>query len=508
MNPGRLRRFPACLPIVILLLLTLRLPAGADENSPPVQNRDLGFTQGIKAFEAGEYDIAFSRFQQAHLVDPENPEVLIYLVRSAIELRRYDRASTALKELAEIEDSADVQFYVAYIAYQEGRYREAVNGFQRAETMGSEIPTIPFFLGASLFRVADFDRARPLLEKSVRDLPETHPNSRFYLGATYLQQEEYTRAMRELRAVVDAEGDSRLGRTAANLLRQAERGNERTKWWEVSFELGSAYDSNVLYEPETDVVSGEEASYGFGSFEGVLYPYRTAQGHAGVGYALYQSIHFASDDDIVRDFDITRNAGSLTFMAHVLQGVPGVLTGLDYEYSDAHLGGVRYQQTHEIKPQATVIESDITATRAQVVVQDKTFPDFDGRDALYLRPTVSQLFSLYHRTINTAVELGYEQNEAESDLFDYQGVSVFVGAAIPVIGELSSILGLQGRFLDYVHHPDDRTDRRLIVDAGLKYGLTKYLSAHANYRHSRNDSNEDIFAWEKDVASLSVALEL
>jgi uncharacterized protein (PEP-CTERM system associated) len=111
-----------------------------------------------------------------------------------------------------------------------------------------------------------------------------------------------------------------------------------------------------------------------------------------------------------------------------------------------------------------------------------------------------------HHKAKTAVEVGYQKNDAESDYFDYHGLKGYIGGIFPLIQNLSALGGLQYRYLDYLNQSENRIDRKITTDLGLSYTLVENYTFQLKYRYARNDSI-DRYTWQKHVISLSALFE-
>ncbi|MBZ0271336.1 tetratricopeptide repeat protein [bacterium] len=485
------------------------VPADADPHAPPDElsanpDRDFHHTLGLMAFEQEDFERAFSYFARALRSAPDDTALLVAFAESAIHLERWDRAISALRRALRIDPvHARARFLVGLIAYRQGRYRDALDSFDGASDAGFDEPMLRFYRGASRFKIGEWESARRDLEFAVAELPETHPNSRFYLGVTYFELEDYREAVDELEIVVDTADDPALERVAARILDEAQARARRYKWWEIGVELGAAYDTNVLYEPADDIVAGEDGAYAFGMFEGTVYPWRTPDGYVGAGFHFFQSVHLADQDDAIREFDLLVNAFSLDSQVRVRHAMPEFHVGIGYEISDVFLGTDRYEVAQEIEPSATLVESARTATRASVAFRQKAFPDFDARDGVAVEPTVAQLFEPARPAgAKAAIELGYLQNSAASDLYDYYGGRLFYGMSVPLRRDLTSSGAVEFRYQDYVNHIGNRRDQRLSLDLGLRYDFVSFIYGQLMFRHARNDSLSD-YRWQKNVVAVA-----
>lgn len=464
---------------------------------------ELYMTKAVYAMNIGDDARAFSWFGKVLSVDPGNVKALHLQGVVASRLGRFERAEEILKRcLAQKGAPAEARFDLGFVLYSQGRYREAQVQFDMASRAQVTEPSLPYYLGASLFRLKEYERAEQTLNLALESVPDMEVNIRFYLGASYYEMGRYSRSIRNLRRCLELSPGPKVAQRAEELLAAAMRDRNLAKWWDVQFTLGMAYDTNVLYEPEDLEVTDQAGFYGFTSFDGTLYPIKKRAGTLGAGYSFYQSIHYNPDSEVLGDFDLLRHAGRIEGMARLLGGYPGLYAGLDYEMSYASLGGQLYQVQHQFLPYMNLYESHTTSTKILSTVRLKRFPDYQERDGIFYEPGLAQFYHFMQRRGTFAAEVDYANNDAESDLYDYQGVRVFTGVLVPVAGGLSSVVGLQYRYLDYTNHPENRIDRKITTDFAMRYTVMEFFTTQLSYRFARNTSLER-YSWQKHVTSLS-----
>lgn len=467
---------------------------------------DLYMSKAILAMNVGDYARAYSWFAKVVAVEPENVNALYLQGVTASRLGRFEAAEEILKKCIQLEKRPPVAHYdLGYVLYSEGKYLEAVVQFRIALALKVDQPALAYYTGAALYHLGDYEKAVEILAPNVENVPEVVANAHFYLASSYFAMGKFGRAQRHFEKCSNLSPKSAVGRKAHEMAVAALREQQLAKWWEIRFEMGGAFDSNVLYEPE-DVayeISEEEGFYGYTAFQGLIFPIRNRRGNLGVGYNFYQSIHLAAGNDLLTDFDVQSHAGQIQSAGRLFsKNDLAIYAGFDYEFMYSLLGGSHYEDQNEFVPYVTLVESTFTATKIAPQVQLKQFPEYPERDSMFFGPSLTQMFNFMHGKGKAAVEVQYQQNDAESDNYDYQGIKGFGGAVVPVYGDFSAILGLQFRYLDYLHNVDGRIDRKVTSDLGFRYDIGKYFATMCNYRYARNQSI-DTYTWQKHVASLS-----
>ncbi len=476
--------------------------------SPPAYGHEsetgsLYMTKAIYAMNIGDDTRAFSWFGKVVAIQPENVIARYLQGICASRLGRYAQAENILKACFTIEGyPLELHYDLGFVLYSQGRYREAAVQFGIAYNDKIDEPTLPYYLGASLFRTKEHSRAVVFLEEALETVPEVESNTRYYLGASYFALKRYRKAQRNLEKCLELKPGAKVTESASRLLALAIREKNLAKWWDIQLELGLGYDTNVLYEPDDLEVTDQAGFYGYSAFDAMVFPLKANFGILGAGYGYFQSIHFDPDNEVLGDFDLLRHGGRLEGQGTIIKGIPALYLGLDYELSYATLGGRHYQNQHLVLPYLDLIETRSTATKLSSVVKLKRFPDFQERDGSFFGPSITQRFNFYMNKGKSAFEVGYQHNEAESDFYDYRGVKFYAGAIVPIVGRLYGTGGAQYIYLDYMNHPESRIDRKMTGELGLKVIPVEFFSIQLKYKFVRNQSLER-YTWQKHVTTMS-----
>lgn len=493
--------------LAILLVLAGLVLTGGVAHAATSETVELYMTKAVFAMNVEDDARAFAWFGKVLSVEPENVTALHLQGVTASRLGRFARAVTILKTCIALDGAPpEAHFDLGFALYSMGRYREAVVQFDIARLASVDVPSIDYYLGAALFRLREYERAVQSLEPVFDAMPEVRANAHLYSGASLYALGKYRRAQKHLEKAIELAPGSPVAQRADELLDATIRERHLAKWWDVRFKMGVAYDTNVLYEPDDYEVSDQAGFYGFTAFDGMVFPLKERAGSLGVGYSYFQSIHYDPDDEVLSDFDLNRHTGVFEGLGRIRKGYPGLYAGLDYELSYVTLGGQHYQVMHHLLPSLTLVEASNTATRASTVLQVKRFPDFQERDGLFIEPVLTQMFNFMQRRGKAAVEIGYQQNNAESNTYDYQGLRGFAGTRVPAVGGLSFLAGLQYRYLDYLNHAEKRIDRKITTDLGVEYAFLEFFTTQVGYRYARNSSLER-YSWQKHVTTLSFQVE-
>jgi tetratricopeptide (TPR) repeat protein len=98
-----------------------------------LRGRDDSMSEGLAAFDSGQYGLAERAFARVVDDDPENVSALLYLGRMYRVQGRHEEAADVLRQAAAVDaDDADVQRELGYLFLDLGRPSAAVERFRRA----------------------------------------------------------------------------------------------------------------------------------------------------------------------------------------------------------------------------------------------------------------------------------------------------------------------------------------------------------------------------------------
>ncbi len=485
---------------LLLCLLPAVVVFAAEETA------DFHQARAEAAYLAGDYARAYRFFELALSADPSRTWNLHRQALCAVHLEQYDKAEPLLRQVLTRADARpDAYFDLGLTLYHLRRYREALVQFTLARQKGATIETIDYYRGACLVRTGQYEAALEALNAAYQALPERRASIAYYQGACAFAEERYGGAIEYWKEAYELSEPGPFRTNIERLLRRAREEHRRTRLWDATVVFGGAWDSNVFYEPEEFEVADRSGFYWFAAADLALYALRSRNGALGAGYRFYQSLHVDTREQLLDDYDLTRHGLRLEAMSRLGQQSPLFLGG-EYEWSRAMLAGDNYQESNAIRPFLHLREGAAAATRLGLDAEWKSFDEYPYRDALYLSPALTQIFTFWNQTATLLLEASYENNAAETDNYDYRGFGGFASLELPLVGSLTMLTGLRGRYLDYQNNVEERIDRKYVVDAGLRYHFTDWLYSSLGYRFQNNVSLEE-FTYEKHVYQLDIGFD-
>ena len=452
------------------------------------------------AFIKGDYARAFRFFELAYATDPERTDNLHRQALCAGHLGQWGKAEALLRDvLSKSEARPEAHFDFGLALYMQGQYRDALNALDRAAELGVDLPTLDYYRGAAYFRLGEFEQALAPLSSASRALPQRNAHLGYYLGGTDLALGDYEAAIENLQRAYERTEPGAFRDLIGRLLMEAEEKRRRQRWFEIRFDLGGAYDSNVFYEPEEFEIADREGFLGYTDLDIALYPYRRDWASIGVGYRFYQSLHVdTTKEQLLSDFNLTSHMPRLEAMLRIVPGRVPVYLGGAYERSRHFLAGEHYQDANVYTPYFTISETHWTATQLGARLETNRFKKFNERDAFYAAPAIAQLFAYAKGTGRLFVEASYEHNDADAEQYTYRGIGGYVATDFTLVGPLDVLAGWRYRYLDYTQSEEGRIDRKMVIDAALRVHATRWLAFGTGYRFQNNVSL-DPFSYEKHV---------
>lgn len=149
----------------------------------------------------GAYDNALAAYEEARLLNPNSPAILLVMARLEIANENPDRARELLNEaIAMKQDYVDAIFLLSQLEVQVGNTTEALQSAEAAAFFQQNNPNILFQVALLRQATGDVDGAIVVLER-IRSITPTFANARYVLAALYAQNEVYDLAIVELEAL-------------------------------------------------------------------------------------------------------------------------------------------------------------------------------------------------------------------------------------------------------------------------------------------------------------------
>jgi len=499
----------------------------------------------------------------ARRVGAQTTEADVFVAQAIVDFdeKRYDEALANLRRALEIQpDHVEALYYTGVVQMARGRPAEAVPPLERAHTVAPADLAVTQQLGLAYFAQKQYDRAQPLLEEVFRadpkrdslgyyvgflryrnkdyrgslaafragttKSPEIEQLTRFYtglalgvLGATGQAEAEVEQALKV------APGSALTG--PAERLREAlatARSREHRLFLEVR--LGAFYDDNVRVIPDADTSEPlvqqlrQPAHESAGALAAINASYvwlRTEDWESTVGGSFFGAYNFD-----LPDFNIYDLVGTLGLTRKLALGSMPAQVGLEYAFDELILGESEFLIRNTVALPGTLVEGEHNLTQAFLRYQNKDFreprslPSEERRDADNWAVGIVHLLRFSHDRHFLSVGYQFDWEDSDGKNYQYTGNRFLAGAqyTLPWQG-IRLKYNLDAHLRQYTHKdslfPTNAPDTRRRSDTDLTHSvraelpLGDGLTLAAEYLHTTDDSNLAVFAYTRNVYSLTLS---
>ena len=492
------------------------------------EQSELLYSRGLVDFHAGRYSDALTLFDQAVNADANDVYARYYRGVTEGRLGNYQAAASDLRTVLAAKPDLDqgaLELGVALV--QTGEYADAVPYLEQAQRVGTLDAEASFFLGIAQLRLGKTAAARQNFERAAARDPELALASRYYLGVVEYQGKNWPKAQEHFSYVATTSPNSEMGRQANTFLGQIRAGVQPgaqpgLQPYQLYGAVGFQYDSNVALAPSDEVLAAQEAishtEDGRATIlaGGVYAPWRSEHAQFSIGYEFFQSLHFS-----LTEFNLQDHRPN----AQVLVNLGPVQLGLYGQYDYYLLKGQSFLQQGTAVPSVTVPESDFGRTEVFFRLRRRDFFNghFSGElsnfkpsgvlDSFNYAPGIRQF--VYLGAPSNYVYLGYRFTREDpinhqGNQFAYDGQEVDTGAGWALPWDIKVELDYAYRYEDYANQsrstfaPNGRIDNVHQIAFAADRALTDHLDLTLGYLGTINDSNDDLFNYDRNIVSLSL----
>lgn len=235
--------------LVLLLALTVARasPVSGDEPKPP--SADQLLHEGVRLYDAGDFENALSRLHDALELQPGDPTITYEIGLSLQALKRYAECASLVEPMIAKVERLKRDFYVlaASCIDNAGDPKRAGALFDMALRDFPDDPQLHFNAGVTRLGGKEPELAKELLKDSVMLRP-THPASHLYLGMAF-EQSGFTvpAILAYIRFLTLAPADARAPGAALAIGRLLGLG----------IEVKSDGSTNLVIDPEASTEEGD-----------------------------------------------------------------------------------------------------------------------------------------------------------------------------------------------------------------------------------------------------------
>ena len=456
----------------------------------------------------GRCEEAIETARRARALAPQDAASAAVEGRCLLDLKRYQEAAPVLADARRLDPgNAEVAVEVLMVQYHLGNRTEAERALVDAERLAPNDARVALYKGLLLADSAKEREAAEVLERAASLDPSADPYASYYAGMAWARANEREKARESLERARAAGGP--WGAEAERALAELDAGGVASRFW-VRAEAGIEYDSNVVLKGNDvglpDDISGKEDWRGAWNVLAGAEAFRT-RNWAGGAIAGYQGT--AQFD--LHEFDLQYPTGSIYLDGRVddksfvrLQPYGGYA----WQESDPYLahGGAELSYYRDFD------KAGSGRLWARVGYQNYLYStqldeDEVSRDGWEYLGGYEHTLPFETGTTLRAGLIGGAYR-AQGDDFDYYTGGVYGGVRQELPWRFA--LDLSGGF-DYQAYernssfsPDDprgnRHDSIWTAQVELERPLTDWLILSGRYRYHNDDSNVDVYDYDRHIA--------
>ena len=392
----------------------------------------------------------------------------------------------------------------------------------------------------------DFDQAMQSVDQNklrtarerLTSILATNPSlsrARLELARVYYLSEDYPKAREEAQRVADDPNTPPTVRaTVLAFLAQIDadqKKNTARHHWTPSIYAGLMYDSNVNVGPSRDIIdingtpgyvlpeSQEKSDSAMVISPGISHTYNPGKRFdAGElqGFFLWQSQANAYYRAYANETDY--NLGVLTLRTGPAWIVPGSWrAGIGLQGDQIFLGGDNLGWFTTLNPNITWEFSNDTELSLDGIATDRRYDDNDegGRQGVYLGANAIVTHYYKERTIGVQAGIGYGEFNADDDRFGYKAPDLMLGIIVEAWQGGSVYARVNYRHYDFdgpelaPFAPTTRDEHEVRLAMGFEHNFRSDALQNwvllGGWIHTDNNSNVDIYEYDRDVVNLGMA---
>ncbi len=473
--------------------------AAASEESTRVSAR------GLVEFHAGHYPEALARFDQAVAADSTDPYARYYRGVTRGRLQDLPGAISDLRAALAAKpdfDQAALELGVALV--QTGSYAEATPWLEQAKRNPQAAAQASLFLGLAQLRLGQLDAARANFQRAETD-PEQRLAARYYEGVIAYREGDRPHAEELFGEVLRNSPQSDVKQEAALFLERMHGTGQPS--FQLYATAGFQYDSNVVLAPSDSAIKQDvgisrqsDGRFVFGA-GGSYALWQHERTQLSVGYDFFQSLHFQ-----LTDFNLQDHGPSVQLVSTAGMFQFGVLGRYDYYL----LNTDSFLQEGTALPWVTIL-GDRGRLELFYRMRRRDFKksSFFIRDAFNHAAGARQFYYLDTPDRYVFVSYRFDHEDPihsgdDSQQFAYNGQEVGGGFGWSFPFAIDTEVSYAYRYENYAPASNQRHDDQHDITAVIRKELTEHLALVAGYFGNINNSNNNLYDYERHIGSLTL----
>lgn len=417
---------------------------------------------------------------------------------------------------AVVSERSDI-FQQGLIYFDSGNYEGAYDLFLKAFKADPGNININFYLGRAAFEIGNYEMALMAFERILIAHPESI-RIKLEMARTYYRLGLRQNARQYFEEVLASNPPAAVGRNIEIFLADIEMAEKR-HFFSGQIATALDWDDNVYVAPANDVVDtvvGDVVLQGKGAkpkkdwifnTTGILnYKYQppdSPYSWASTG-AVYQALY--REENELDTLFLALNTGPEVHSKKYVLGLHGLANYLTIDWD-------RFLRTAGLEMIFGVLFSPNTLLNISSKFEDKKYYQIDNRDSNNLNLKVESVFLYGANRIGVAA--AGEIEDAQDDVYSYKQAGALINYERILPYDLMFFGYYEYRYRAFDGHQllfdKKRRDNLHYAAAGLSKTIWRSsdfrqnLSLRFNYRYTRSDSNIELYEYDKNVASASLA---
>lgn len=443
------------------------------------------YDTGVFAFEDGKYKEAEVAFKKTLESDSDNPSANHYLGKTYIKMERYKDARPFIEKAWNGDpELTDLSYDRAYLFYKLGNYDKAAEFFQ--EVLKEEPTRVMalFYGGISLYRDKQYEKANSYLLASADKSSELKVKAYYYSGLCHFYLGQSEQAVDRLTYAKNNTPSEIVRDNAQKWIEKIQGGVVITKPYQLEFKLAYKFDDNVPLGPDEndDSYSGESDSLITGYASGEYNFIDQGNLTLSAGLNRFQTLYFEEDQN-----NFSKTTGKIygqyvsdpfSFGLHFIPGI--------YQ-----LDNEDYLLIYEIKPEISyTVNQQVSIWLSYSFANNDYRQEVDDdRDGSTQELFLDVIYSLASDRGYVLAGVGYEDNTASEEQYDYNRLIFRAGGIFNLTGDLTmEVLGTH--WSKEYKEDDDFDSSRYRISLTLTHPCYfDWLEIAGEYAHTNNDSN-------------------
>jgi len=459
---------------------------------------------GVFAYEDKDYEAAAENFIKALSYNPEDAHYNHYLGKTYLDMAAYAKSERYLAKAMGLDPNIEGLMYdYAFLNYKTANYEKSADLFATIVEKDPSNILAQYHGGISLYETKSYKEALDYFLNASAQSPTIKANGYFYAGVCYRQIGKDKEAVEMFEYVKNNADAVTLREQAIKWLDAIEAEKKLLKPYNLYVKLGYQYDDNVRLEPldESDLYADEDDFLIVGLFSGKYNFVNKRKYKVGAGLSYYQKSH-----NELSLYDLMAGIANL----FVKYRFDKIMLGLDYLPSQYWVDSEEYLLQHQVRPELTWYASSKFVAKLSASYFNKDHLQDDDRDSNAWELGLSNYYSFFNGKGALFAGIGYESNDASFDDYDYTQLKTKLGLSLTVFKNIT--LALTGRYRDKNYdnvdssHLKKREDQKYGGSVSLSSKLFwSWLSIMLEYDYTDNQSNIDIYTYQRSKTTLSLS---